>query len=211
MSLNTNNLTTLDALKLRIGIPSGDTTNDVELTNYINEVSEFIESYVGRNLKAQAYTGELYQPSDEQELLLDNWPINSVTTLELGYIDNDGVFQVVRDDITYFIHRKKYSLVRPYGWLIEGGYSYNQNYGRYLSRVEFPSYSIRVAYNAGYSTVPSDIEGLAKDIIADLYIAKTTGSQGLKQYKIGDISMTWKDNLTPYQTSVLNRYRKVRF
>ena len=215
MVLNPNALTTLDALKLRLGIDPSDTTNDTELENYINEVSQNIQSYIGRNIKAQDYTNELYQPSDEQDLLLDNFPINTVSAIAFGFINPDGTFEVVRDDnITYFIHRKGYSLVRPAGWLIENNYYYDgfrDGYGRYLSREEFAQYSIRVSYNAGFTDVPSDLEGLTKDIAAELYTSVITGSQGLKQYRIADISMTWKDNLTPYQLSILNRYRKVKF
>ena len=203
MALNANALTTLDALKLRIGIDSSDTSQDNELTNYINEISELVESFLNRKLKAQDYTDELYQGNDEQELLLDNYPINSITQIEYRYYYPGSFYTIDADE--YFIHRKRYSVVREYGWYRFGSAT------RYLTKVEFPFYNIRITYNAGYTTIPSDIEGIVKDIIADFFERKQTGGQGLKQYRIGDISMTWKDNLSDYQLSILRRYRKRQF
>ena len=203
MALNANALTSLAALKLRLGIDNTDTSNDDELTNYINEVSELVQSNLRRNLKAQDYTNELYQGNDEQDLLLDNYPINSIAQIEYRYY-HPGAFYVIEPD-EYFIHRKKYSVVREYGWYRFGSAT------RYLTKVEFPFYNIRITYNAGYTTIPSDIEGLVKDIIADMYTRVRTGGQGLKQYRIADIAMTWKDGLSDLQKSILGRYRKRRF
>lgn len=210
MALEAYALVTLESVKRRLGIDPGDTSIDADLEDRINEISYYIHGdgidnrgILNRHLTARDYTNELYQGENEQDLLLDNYPINSVTSVEYRYFYPGTFYTLDSDD--YFIHRKKYSVVREYGWT-RFGFSTG-----YLTRADLPFYNIRISYNAGYTTIPMDIQGIVKDGIADLVSIDQTGGQGLKQYKINDVSITWKDKFYEENFKAIKKYRIIKF
>ena len=207
-------LITLEDLRIRLGITQQELTDNTDfqtdLENRINEVSYYLHGdgvndrgILGRYLKAADYTNELYQGSDEQDLLLDNYPINSITSVEYRYY-YPGTFYILEPE-EYFIHRKKYSLIREYGW---GNFGFSSGY---LTRADLPFYNIRITYNAGYTTVPPDIQSVVKDVLTDLVQIDRTGGQGLKRYSIGDITMEWKDSFDSRQMSLIKKYKRIKF
>lgn len=199
-------LENLTTLKSRIGIAVDDATYDADLEARVNGLSYFIhgdgendKGIVGRYLKAKDYV-ELYQAPDGQDLLLDNYPINTVTSIEERYSESDD-FSLM-DEGTYFIHRGKWCVVKQRGWFRTG-------YNDYLSKMTKPIYSLKVSYNAGYSTIPYDLREAIVNIVAGEFAIDDTGGQGLKSYKINDVSITWKDKIDEKHMKVINKYKKV--
>jgi hypothetical protein len=139
MALNANALTTLAQAKMFCKIPTLETSLDTLLEFYINASSDYIERECDRKLKAQSHT-ELRHGRKQNILLLKEWPINSVTSLK---IDSTGVFtspDTVLDTSEYKVGDDGMSIVL-------------------LDRVLPNGYNnVQAIYNAGYSTIPSDLE-----------------------------------------------------
>jgi len=184
-------LCTLSDLKTYLGI-SGD-TQDAKLTMLIKMVSSQIEAYIGYSLSRKTNTEEVHSVNNEQLLLLDNQPIQSVTEVTIGGAE-----------VTDYKLIPKYSkvgmLYRGLGWC-----------GAYYTRgmtydVVSGKYEIEVSYISGYY-LPSDegyVEGasdsLPYDILSaclvacsELWNVKQNGAEGIKSYSEGGISTTFTD------------------
>lgn len=207
VSLSDSALCTLADLKAYAGL-SGDTYND-ELTNLINAVSAAADAYTGRKLKARAYGVD--ESSPESAWVFDGdgsnlWicperPLNSVSSLVV--------------DITTITERSSV-------WT--SGYVYDVEMGT----IELAGYifndglkNCTVKGNAGYSTVPDDLEQaiiewaawkLKESSISN--IGKNLFGKTQKQLPAGGGTLRyWTDGLIkdipPQIKSTLNHYRKV--
>lgn len=216
-------LTTLERVKGRAGIT--DTTNDADLRDRINELSFYIHGdgetnrgILNRHLSVKAYSNELYKAPKGQELRLNNYPINSVSSLGIGYISPDSTFVTTYDVTRYVIHRNKWSLIYNGGWYSGPNYDsyysdssgYGGGYGGLLSRQEYDNYNIQVSYNAGYTTIPEDIQGAVANIISNQVKRDRTGGQGLKRYSIDDITIEWMDYIvSKHDYKTIMKYKRV--
>lgn len=202
MALNANALVDLAELKRRIpSIAASDTSKDEELMDYINEVSQFVENFIGRPLKAADYT-EYIAPNGEEFLLTRYFPINSVASVHVSERRTD-VQELVENEDWYLEKPKQGELYRPNSWMKTG-------YTSYLGgHVEFPERNIKVVYNAGYETIPADIKGVVKDIIADNL--KLEDAQGLKSFAISDVRWDWDKSFSKRQITILKQYKAYRF
>lgn len=186
-------LCTLANLKTYLGI-SGNTLDDV-LTLYIKQVSSQIEAYLGYPLSRQE-NEEVHSVNNEQLLLLDNQPIQSVSSVDIGGITIDD-YKVLPK------YAKVGMLYRGSGWC--GGY-----YTRGMTHdVVSGVYEINVSYISGYY-LPNDSEyvdgasdSLPYDIVsaclvgcAELYNVRANSADGIKAYSEGGISMTFVDSGT---------------
>ncbi len=190
MDLNANALVSLADLKSFLGIT--DTTKDFTLTMYINGISDYIQGNGGTVL-AKDYT-EKYQGNGTQNLILKHRLINSVATLKSFDTEITG----------YEILSGPGMLYRDGGWGISGSSAPMMS-----DRVNWPSKSIEITYNAGYATVPSDLLMLVMALIKNQYEYDTKIESGLKSYSIGDVQMSWGDAskvLSSNQNSILNKY-----
>lgn len=185
-------LCTLAMLKTYLGI-TVETYDDM-LTLLIKKVSAQIESYVGYSFSRKTNVAEVHSVNNEQLLLLDNQPIQSVQSVEIG-----------GTEITDYRIIPKYSkvgmLYRGSGWC--GGYWVRGMTHDVVSGV----YEIEVTYISGYY-LPNDtgyVEGaedsLPFDIISacmtgcsELWNLKQNGAEGIKSYSEGGISTTFTDS-----------------
>lgn len=186
-------LCTLANLKTYLGITT--TTQDDLLTMLIKQNSAMIENYLGYPL-ARAENTEVHNVNNNQLLLLDKQPIQSVANVEIG-----------GQAITDFKLIPKYSsvgiLYRGLGWCGEY-YTRGMTYDA-VSGV----YEIEVVYTSGYY-LPNDtgyVEGasdsLPYDIVtacilacAEAYNVKMNNAEGIKSYSEGGISTTFADKGT---------------
>lgn len=205
-------LCTLANLKTYLGITT--TTQDDLLTMLIKQASAMIENYLGYPL-ARAENTEVHNVNNNQLLLLDKQPIQSVASVEIG-----------GQAITDFKLIPKYSsvgiLYRGLGWCGEY-YTRGMTYDA-VSGV----YEIEVVYTSGYY-LPNDtgyVEGasdsLPYDIVtacilacAEAYNVKMNNAEGIKSYSEGGISTTYADKgtmadcgLSDKVCSMLVDYRK---
>ncbi len=136
-TLADNALCSLADVKESLGIASSDTTKDNILVRKINQASQQIENYCGRVFRVLDYTEE-YTGSNIDQLVLNQRPLNSVTTLEYRAttLNTDNWYTI---NNTYYHTDDKAGILRLLFDAV----------GRWDRW--------RVTYNAGYSTIPSDL------------------------------------------------------
>lgn len=197
-------LCTLEELKDFMVIADTAEPRDTNLQKYISGISQQIQKQIGRNIFAKDYV-ERYKGTDTAELILKNFPVNTINSVEYVYEN-----QVIRtlDDYEYDLDEEVGVLTKDDGWLIEG-YSI-----RYMSnKIDFPRRHIRVIYNAGYVEVPPELNLLVMQYISDLYTMDNSRGGTLKSYKIDDIAKEYRDEikLNESQVKIINSYKGMRF
>lgn len=187
-------LCTLANLKTYLGITT--TENDEILTMLIKQNSSMIENYLNYSLARKVNEAEVHSVNNEQLLLLDNQPIQSVSAVTIGGMTIDD-FKLI----------PKYSnvgmLYRGLGWCGEyytRGMTYDPVAG---------VYEIEVSYTSGYY-LPNDtgyVEGASDSLPYDIVTAcilacaeewnvKINNAEGIKSYSEGGQSTTFLDNGT---------------
>lgn len=213
--LQSNALTTLERLKLELGIAADDTNSarDTKLCELINAFSDWAESITGRNFLKQEYT-ETYPGSGSQMLIVNHFPVTSIEQITVsGEVVPDTEYQVV--------DRPGRLVFRNAGW----------------SKVSFvqgmapiPLYSsknIVIQYTAGYvlpkdavdpsnpRTLPYDIEKAVLNLIS-IDLAREGTAKGLKSFKISDVmwdfgfvgtTLEALRQISPSDYSILHKYR----
>jgi uncharacterized phiE125 gp8 family phage protein len=139
IALNVNAMTTLAFAKSYLKIPSLVTTDDDIVSYFINAASDELERQCDRKLKAQSIT-EVQHGRGQNIIQLREFPVNSITSLRL---DRDGVFT----DPSTLIPATSYAIADHGNCLLYKHATFPKGYN-----------NIQVVYNAGYSTLPSDIE-----------------------------------------------------
>jgi len=78
----------LASLKHLLGVDPDDTSRDAELLAYIEIAIEICEEYLGRDLDATDHSEQIFDHSGD--LIVRNWPINSVAGIQAGGINYGG-------------------------------------------------------------------------------------------------------------------------
>ena len=187
-------LCTLTDLKTYLGITTNESDSVLEML--IKQNSAMIENYLNYSLARKVNEAEVHSVNNEQLLLLDNQPIQSVSAVTIGGTAIDD-FKVI----------PKYSsvgmLYRGLGWCGEY-YTRGMTYDA-VSGV----YEIEVSYTSGYY-LPNDegyVEGASDSLPYDIMTAciiacaeewnvKVNNAEGIKSYSEGGQSTTFLDNGT---------------
>jgi len=195
-SLTSISLCTVAQVCESIGInsPSADLT--AFLSSAIDRVSKKFESYCQLPLKEQSFIGH-YNGSGTNILYVNNFPITSVTSIK--YRSNP--LNSYSNAIT-----------------VSGCSIYSNKIISYNDTFPYGNLSIEIIYNAGYSTVPYDIEQIA--IEATEIILKESNIKSAKsQNTLGELSRqadaslgfnTTFIDLNPRFKEVLDFYKKRR-
>jgi len=132
-------LTNLSDVKESLGLASGDNSKNNLIIRKINQATEMIEKYCGgRRFKATDYTGQEYDSTNSDQLILKQYPVNSFTILQYrDSVLNDNAWDTVNAD-EYFVDTD--SGVIDLLFVAVG--KWNQ---------------YRATYNAGYDTIPADL------------------------------------------------------
>lgn len=187
-------LCTLTDLKTYLGITTNESDSVLEML--IKQNSAMIENYLNYSLARKVNEAEVHSVNNEQLLLLDNQPIQSVSAVTIGGMAIDD-FKVI----------PKYSsvgmLYRGLGWCGEyytRGMTYDPVAGVYEIEVSYIS-GYYLPNDEGYSEGASD--SLPYDIMTACIIAcaeewnvKVNNAEGIKSYSEGGQSTTFLDNGT---------------
>jgi hypothetical protein len=141
-------LVTLQLVKEHLEIPLANTSQDTRLNLLIGVVSEHVEDYCQRTFAETTYSKQ-YDGTSQSDLVLDEYPVTSVTSL---YIDNGRDF-----DSSALVDADEYELIEPNALRLHHG--------------RFPrgSLNVKVDYVAGYATIPNAIQYATLLIIEQLF------------------------------------------
>ncbi len=189
-------LTTLERAKIFLDI-SGD-SKDGLLTLLINQVTQFIESYVG-NLLSQTYTQELLDGG--RTLALANVPVTSFTTLQRNDSGDASENWQTIDEDEYFVDEESGLITMANGCdFLPGTQRYRATY--------VAGYKIDYANENDLTkhTLPAHIELACHMLLSGRM--NTRKSQGLESAKVGDVSMTFRAiaNANQEVTDILDSY-----
>lgn len=206
LKLRPYDLTTLDVVKAYLNIGTQDKDKDDLLILMIMAATDFIEgqlvgvdemngSYCNRRFAATTYTSAIYTGQGFRDLFMRQYPINSITT-------------IIIDDTTEFPSGS--STLAELDFYIDTDAA-----GNIINTGIWPSgdpQNIVITYNAGFSTIPSDLQLAAIALISLRWLSK--GIESYKSEKIGNYSYTLKDIMenNPFGDGMikdmLDRYRK---
>ena len=183
-----------------------DYSKDRFIERLINSVSGMISKYCNRKFIADTYT-EYYKGHGRQKLILNQYPINRITSVKVDSAALTAGTDYVTSDQTYL---DQGMVFKPNGWTWYG----------YLTGLvgepTAPVDNIEVIYSAGYTLepetvrdLPYDLEDVCVSMVADLYSEQQDGTVGLKQLVQGKLTYVWDTNsLIQQYSSVLDAYRK---
>lgn len=180
-------LASLDDFKTYLGISWTD--QDDLLTLLLVSASSTIEWYIWRNVEADDYT-ELIDWVAQPSYVLKQYPVNSVTSLEVNEWDLDTAVRTALDADQYDVDTDD--------WVIR--------FTSYMQRW-FSNY--KVVYNAGYATVPQDLQLACMQIAAWMY--NTRQSNGISSESVAWDSISYDTEIKDSTFTILNRYTDVDF
>jgi hypothetical protein len=186
-----------------------DYSKDKQIERLINSISSWVSKYTNRKFIADTYS-EFYKGSGRQRLVLNQYPINSVTSVKVDSASYTAGTDYVTSDSTYL---EQGILFRDTGWI---WYGYLTGL---VGDLTGPVDNIGVVYSAGYTltpesakTIPWDIEQAVLSMIADAYGEQQDGTVGLKQLTQGRLTYVWSDDqLVKQYSSILDAYAKKVF
>lgn len=204
MSVGTYALTTLAAVNSYLKITADGGDRDAFIEDLIDRVTAQCEQYTGRKLKARDYHYDSadsdYDPDNaildgngEQYLFTPQWPINSVSILTIG--DTTITERESWDETGYVIYKDQ-------GRIYLAGYTFTEGIK-----------NIFLAYNAGYTTIPEDLE---QSVIQQVAMAYKESDQG--HGRLGVRVQDTSDGMTtrfeagpiiPQVQAVWDRYRQL--
>lgn len=199
MALIAGAMTTLADIKALLGIT--DTTQDTRLEILINSASATIAAACDRLFTRSTYTAETHPGTNRQMLLLDQWPIVSVSAVYSG--------DTLMDAADYELKAQDMSM----GGLYKAdGWNQNTTYATGLTTDTWASgrdYS--VTYIAGYympndvtvapadphyvagaaGSLPLDLVNLCNTLVASQNLAWKYQALGLKRITEGGLTYEW--------------------
>lgn len=153
-----------------LGIEGNTEDEFVEQAGY--EVENKIKSFLNRDLDVQSYT-ELYNGTGVEEIVLNQYPIVSVSKVEVY----DGLDESGDESWLEWIQGEDYERL-----VITTSQDHLYMVGSF-----FPegSQNIRITYQAGYSTIPYDIQQACKKLML-LYYGEVKKNKSLGKSSVSD-------------------------
>lgn len=144
------NLVTLAEYKAYAGITS--TTQDTAIASIIPKVSQLVKSVCRRTFVdyVNEYKTEVFSGNDESRLLLREYPVLNVTSVEVS-IDFGNTYTELVEYTDYVLDQEDGSIVA----IASGAES---TFAKYIN-------GYRVTYSAGYETLPDDLKIAVLDLV----------------------------------------------
>lgn len=183
--------TDLDLVKAFLGIAETDNDHDQLLNFFVNAASANCNKYTNRLLKARDLT-EYYSGNGKNVLFVNNYPINSITSLYDDTDRNYGSETEITSDYYEILPENDKCMV------VYVDSNFNEGFN-----------NIKIIYNAGYVTIPSDLQQACLEIIAYMYKNSEEGRMGLSSRNIGEGSIAIDVvDMPRFSSKILNQYRR---
>lgn len=177
-------LTTLANVKTRLGLT--ETTTDPLLSSLITEVSTLAQTFIGHSLTFGNYS-ETFDGAGQRAFTLSTTPVTSVTSVTIGA---QVITQVTDLVSSGFIATPQSVLFR--GVWVQPGIQ-----------------NVRINYQAGYTTIPADLEMSVIDLICLIFAEHNR--MGQKSINMGSQSisyLTMNDGIPPRIKAVWSAYQR---
>lgn len=182
-------LVTLALAKADLDIPDATTTEDTRIQKFVDAASEYIENECNRKFLQATYTNERYDGNDTRYLLLRQFPVTSITSI---YLDDDWVFGAGTEIVAG--KRQTYRdcmVVRQCGV-----YQYTN------------ALAVKVTYQAGFATIPTDIQQATLDMVLWLYAKRNDRRSGLTaRSKLGE-NASYEDVVPASVTAMIAKHKR---
>lgn len=196
MALAANALIELDPGKIWLGIPLAEASMDDLVMDIINHCSTLIESYCNRKFIEQTFT-ERHNGSGTTELLVNQWPINSITTLHIDSSREFGVETLIDSASYEFFNNEQ-----------EDGYSIEIYEGNFPEGRK----NVKIVYAAGYpvfANVPSDLQMGCKIALAFYYQHQQQQDWTMSTKSKGEENIVLVQGLPESATKLLANYKRL--
>jgi len=193
-------LTTRESIKTLLGL-SGSTAEDSKIDIWLAAADRAIKTYCGQNFELATYT-DYYTGNNQYKLALRQVPVVSITGVwqdNSGYYGDPASAFGAGTQLTEGVH---FTLDRQYdgqpsltGILLRLGtvWPVLQRvglYGRVTADVHPAWGNIKVTYQAGYATIPSDLAYACMLLVAQMRRTYAQGGYNIESERIGDYSYT---------------------
>jgi hypothetical protein len=186
-----NSLVTLYDVKKYLGGSTSSTANNYRLNSIIDEVSWRFNSETKRLLKSRSLT-EYYDGDNSFVLLANQYPITSVSTSIDIRVDVDRSYST----------SDKISSTAIVIYSTEGKIVLTDDVFEYGSK------SVKVVYTGGYTTIPHDLAGAAKEMIRLKFNKETKNRVGVRSESVSGGSITYENDLPWSVKRVLDLYTR---
>ncbi len=177
-------LTTLANVKTWFSPPLTTTGDDALLIRLITAASQFIQSWLGRQIASQSYA-EMRDGAGGRKLVFANAPVTAVTSLSV-----DGI------------------AIPPASGPSAAGFVFSATTLYLQSYLFSPGcQNVAVAYTAGYAVTPPELEQACIELVALRYKERDRIGQVSKNLSGEVVSFTQKDMPADVQT-VLQQYKR---
>jgi hypothetical protein len=177
-----------------MGVPTNASVTGF-ISTTIDRVSKKFESYCGLPIREQSFIGR-YDGNSCNELFTNNYPIVSVTSIKYRNSPLDS-----------FSNTLAVSACSVYTFKVISNSGY----------FPFGNQTVEIVYNAGYSTIPQDIEQCAVEATAIVVKESNVGASdnknisearlGKSDRNVGGSTDTFID-ISPKHKEILDNYRK---
>jgi hypothetical protein len=178
-----------------------DYSQDKSIERMINSASSAISHYTGRKFIADTYN-EFHKGSGRQKLVLNQYPVNAITSVKVDSAALTAGTDYVTSDSTYL---DQGIVFKNDGWTWYG----------YLTGLvgepTAPLDNIEVVYSAGYTlaNLPGDLVDVCLSMVASSYNEALNGSTGLKQLTQGKLTYVFRDaEMTAQYSGTLDAYKR---
>lgn len=165
-----------------------DSVDDALATIAIDAACERVRGYVHQELGATSVVDEWIDGTGTSVLFLDAMPVNNVTAVSASLDRTDTLPETLVLNTDYVV-KSKHGIIKR----IDGGV------------FPYGAQNIKVSYDYGSATVPSDARLVALQVAARIYDVGQIENESL-----GGMSATYvagAGNLTPDEKDMLRRYR----
>lgn len=195
--------TTLERVKLELGLDLAASTDDVWLNYSIQAASKLIETLTGRVFGVRTWTLKLEQPFGFRRLTLPHTPVNSITSISYKGSLIDPAEYVVEDAEAGFVIRTD-----GISWLPTSAASDTTS----LRPSQQPIGQYDVVFVAGYTTVPEDVVDAITQQVCQNYYKKGRDPSVKSVSVLGD-SISYASNgenqYHPSFAAAVSRYTRV--
>lgn len=191
MALNANALVTLNLAKGHLAIPLSNTAEDARVELFINAASDRASTYCNRIFVLDDYT-ESHHGRRQNILLPLQYPINSVAELRIAGDRNWTDAANLIDASKYFIGDGSDSII--YDGIFPNGFG-----------------NVRIIYNAGYVTIPSDLQLACLWFVEWFYRHRTSENMGKTSISKGDESIGILAEAPKMILQILDDYKRTEF